>query len=118
MSKRLPPTNLAIAEVIAAFARTGFAIGTSEPFVDYRSIPDPGPGPRQYACAVGAVAIDRKRKPTSQVFGRRTVCMGMGWDDAFDNNVHDNGDGKCPHCSRKRCVWYQAGAAAAVAMGA
>lgn len=110
--------ELVCAKIIAAFERTGVQVGTGDYF-------EHNAGEVYAACAVGALALDAgiPDEPMMAVCARRggwragADCVVAGWDDAFDGNVHTFGDTKCK-CGRERCGYYEAGATAAVAMGA
>jgi hypothetical protein len=106
------PDELVVAKVIAAFARTGL-----EPISGERAWkPDDVDGPPTCACAVGAVAIDQRRSPDYNALGKDYACVEFGWDDVFDANIHTR-EGRCA-CGDIECMFYEAGAAAAIAMGA
>lgn len=111
MSKQ---ADIIAARIVAAFARTKL-----EPVSGKRGVTINDQS-RTFcsACAVGAVAIDRKRGVASAAFGDRTFCVEAGWDDVFDGNVHSFNMEVCPGCHCTECDFYEAGATAAVAMGA
>lgn len=113
--RRRPDVELdekVLARIIGAFERTGL-----EPISGERATSDVM-NRRRYACAcaVGAVAIDQGRSPSHDALGKDYACVEYGWDDVFDDNIHTR-DGRCA-CGDIECMFYEAGAAAAIAMGA
>lgn len=114
--------EMVIARVIAAYERTGLRPASGDRFV---ASDRNGAG---FACGVGAVAIDECQADdddaivdaayeTSPFGAKRTHCVEFGFDDAVDANIHSHVTDGCPGCGRDRCSYYEAGAAAAVAMG-